>query len=223
MRLILVIILIIVSFTAKAQTITVHGIVYDSDSITTLPYSYVVNKNTRLGLVTDQNGQFNITANKNDTLLISYISKLPEKIILSNFKVDNGYLYLKIYLKSKPEQLKQVVIRSVEFSKEQRKNYEKYIYKPLNNTPINSPITFMYDRFSKEARSREKLRSFYEQDLLEDMARKRLTNEIIIKLTGNPAMTYDKLRQLCQLSPAYIVTALEYDLYLQIKKCYNYR
>jgi hypothetical protein len=212
-----------VIFIAKvnAQQINVKGSVLETDSISTIPFAYVVNKNTKLGITTDENGNFNLKANPNDTLLISYLGKVPVKINLSKLNAINGIITLNVFLMSKPQQLREVTIRSIEFSKEQRKQYEKFIYKPINNTPINSPISFLYDRFSKEARSREKLRAFYEQDLIEEAARKRLTDQLIVRLTGNPTMNFDKIQSICHISNAYIATALEYDLYFQIRKCYK--
>jgi hypothetical protein len=213
----------IVIFVSKAyaQQILVKGTVLENDSVSTIPFAYVVNKNTKLGITTDENGIFNLKANYNDTLLISYLGKVPVKINLSKFSSSNGIVTLKIILMSKPQQLKEVTIRSIDFSKEQRIQYEKFIYKPQNNTPLRSPISFLYDRFSKEARSREKLREFYEQDLIEEAARMRLTDQLIVRLTGNPSMNFDKLQSICHISNAYIATALEYDLYLQIRKCYK--
>jgi hypothetical protein len=207
--------------TAYAQTIIVKGVVLEDDSNTTIPFAYVVNKNTKTGSVTDQNGIFILQAKRTDTLLISYLGKLPQKILLSKYEPVNDKIELKILLVNKPEELKQVTIRSIDFTANQRKQYEKFIYKPKQNDPIHHPISFFYDRFSREAQSREKLRLFYEQDLLNDLARKRLTDEIIVKLTGNPQMNYDKLQQICRLSPSYIVTAIEYDLYLQVRRCYS--
>ena len=70
-----------VIFIAKvnAQQIEVKGSVLETDSISTIPFAYVVNKNTKLGITTDENGNFNLKANPNDTLLISYLGKVPVK------------------------------------------------------------------------------------------------------------------------------------------------
>ena len=221
-KLVFAILFVLVStLTVTAQEITIKGTVFENDSVTTIPFAYVVNKNTKLGIATDQNGDFTIKAKITDTLLISFLGKLPVKISLSSYKNKGSLIQLKIYLISKPQELKEVTILSIDFSKEQRKQYEKFIYKPKANNPVSSPITFLYDRFSKEAQSREKLRQFYEQDLIEEAARKRLTDEIIIRLTGNPAMNFDKMQSICHLSNSYIATALEYDLYLQVRKCYK--
>lgn len=205
----------------KAQEITIKGTVFENDSINTIPFAYVVNKNTRLGVTSNEDGKYSIKAKHTDTLIVSYLGKLPVKINLNNFKSVNGIINKDVYLHNKPHQLKEVTIRSIEFSKEQRKQYERYIYKPKETDPVHHPISFIYDRFSKDAQSREKLRQFYEQDLIEEAARNRLTNVLIVRLTGNPSMNFDKLQSICHLSNSYIATALEYDLYLQVRKCYK--
>jgi hypothetical protein len=53
----------IVIFVSKAyaQQISIKGTVLENDSVSTIPFAYVVNKNTKLGITTDENGIFNLS------------------------------------------------------------------------------------------------------------------------------------------------------------------
>ena len=60
----------------------VTGTVYSSEGI--LIGATVAIKGTSIGVITNTNGQFNIKANKGDTLVFSYLGKTPKEVIVAD-------------------------------------------------------------------------------------------------------------------------------------------
>lgn len=208
---------------ANAQNVKISGQVFERDSITVLPFAFVVNKNTSTGRVTDQNGRFEMTCSVNDTLLFTYTGRIASKFIINNYKgqILDGKLMLSVYLFPKDIHLKEFVVRSYDFSKEERQNYEHYINRPRPSA-FNSPISALYYEFSRRERSIRKLAELYEGMLQEEIAKRRLPDSKIRELTGNQKLTFELLQQFCPMSYGFISTASEYDLYLSIRRCYKY-
>jgi len=71
-----------------AQEIIVKGFITSSDSITAMPYAYVINTNTGHGEMSDGNGRFSINASLSDSIIFSFIGykrlKIPVKKLLNN-------------------------------------------------------------------------------------------------------------------------------------------
>ena len=56
-----------------SQEVNVKGIIFDRDSVTTMPYAYIVNKNSTVGTLSDEAGKFSIRIKLGDTLSFSYL------------------------------------------------------------------------------------------------------------------------------------------------------
>ena len=65
----------------------VTGTVYGSEGI--LIGATIAIKGTSIGVITDINGQFNIKANKGDTLVFSYLGKTPKEVIVEDLNPLN--------------------------------------------------------------------------------------------------------------------------------------
>lgn len=206
-----------------AQQLTVNGYVYEKDSTTVVPFAYVINKRNSTGVLADINGRYSITALQTDTLIISYTGKSTVKkgLLFYKDKVKDNELNLNIYLSAKVVELKEFVVRSFDFSKEEKQRFEKYIEQKHYEYSLQSPITALYYQFSKEGRQLMKLKELYSNMPLEDMARNKLSNELLQRITGNPEMTYDLFQKFCHFSEGYILSTPDYDLYLAIKRCYQ--
>lgn len=202
----------------EAQT-QLAGTICESDSITTLPFAYVVNKNSGKGLLTDLAGHFKLTCKITDTILFSYTGKLPLKFCAATLveMCNRNRGSLKIILHSKSIQLKELVIRSYSFSKEEKKYFERILNEP--EPGISSPISALYYQFGKEGRQRQKLRTYYNAMLSDELARQRLSNDVIRKITGNDKLDYETIRRYCFMSDYFIITANEYDLFTAVKQC----
>ena len=73
----LMLVLLLFSVTLQAQNNSIKGTV--SDNIGTMPGVNVIIKGTNIGTLTDSDGNFQITAKTNDTLMFSYLGYISDK------------------------------------------------------------------------------------------------------------------------------------------------
>lgn len=82
---------------------TIKGVVYSPEGVLEDASIIVVGKSE--GIISDQNGKFEIKANKGDVLLVSFIGMLAEKVLIDNKKE------LEVFLESSPNALDEVVVK----------------------------------------------------------------------------------------------------------------
>ena len=94
-----VVVLMHLTFSVFAQQqIIITGTVYEKDSITTIPFAYVVVKSKSSGVLADINGHYSIRASITDTLIYSYTGMSTVKISLLKRidQVVNNKIVIKI-------------------------------------------------------------------------------------------------------------------------------
>ena len=210
---------------AGSQGITVKGIVLDKDSTSPMSFAYVVNKNSTTGTLTDEAGKFSIRIKLGDTLSFSYMGYGVTKIFTQTLKdsVKNNLVNIKVCLKQKASELKQVVIENHSFTKEEKEYYARKVdeYNRGIQSPLADPITAMYYAWSKKGKELQKLSVLYQQLLIDEVKESRLSNEKIRMLTGNDTMNVDAFRKFCYLPDQFIISASDYDLFYSVKQYYR--
>lgn len=68
-------------FGQESEKTTLKGIVVDADSLTPLPYVHIRVKNTRLGGVTEADGQFNVRVNVKDSIIFTIVGYRPYLLV----------------------------------------------------------------------------------------------------------------------------------------------
>ena len=103
---------VVFSSYASAQNILLKGIVLDKDSVTPMPYAYVVNKSTSSGILSENDGSFSMTIRMGDTISFSYIGYNLASLytLLYQDSVRNGILKVTVFLKPKATELSTVII-----------------------------------------------------------------------------------------------------------------
>jgi hypothetical protein len=205
-----------------AQEITVKGFITTSDSITTMPYAYVINTNTGHGEMSDGNGRFSISASLSDSIIFSFIGykrlKIPVKKLLNN----NG-LECKIVMNEVGYNLNQIVVSDFKL-----KPYEnEYMKRVINGSRINtissiqSPITALYMQFSQKGKEKRKLAKIFEEVFIQEEVGKKFNGETLRKLTGDEHIDFEKFRKYCfYLTNDFIINTEGYDLYYRVIDCY---
>ena len=201
------------------------GIIFDKDSITPMAFAYAVNKNSTIGTVTDDAGKFSFHIHLGDTLAFSYLGYSVKKIFTHTLKdsVRNTTLSIKIYLKPKANELKDVVIASHSFSKEIKETYQNKIdeyYRGISS-PLTSPISAMYYAWSKKGKELEKLSVLYQQLLIDEVKEKRISAEKLRAITGNDTIDVKDFLNYCYMPDQFVVSASDYDLYIAVKRYYR--
>ncbi|WP_317900079.1 carboxypeptidase-like regulatory domain-containing protein [Aurantibacillus circumpalustris] len=220
-RLILVLFCLSASY-SKAQQI-LKGIVFENDSITPLPFAYIINKSNGNGTMTDNDGHFTLTTNSDDTLICSYIGFvkliIPIKKIAKNAKGEAKLFITRISIN-----LGVVNITTFRFETYEREYMSDIIDRSRikNINYFSSPISALYMRFSKEGKQIQKLAKIFEDILIEEEVQRKLSREILVRLTGDENIDYFAFRKYCYYVNDYYISSHEgAELYSKVMDCYK--
>jgi hypothetical protein len=169
----------------QAQTITISGKVFHSEDPT---FSLlVVNKNTSKGFFGEKDGTFTLEAQKTDTILVGALGFETVKICMGD-SADQEEYFVKLYLSRKQIKLDAVSIfpeREMEDIQKEIKDlgYDERDYMLSGIDAVNSPITFLYQQFSKYERQKRRAYEIINEDrkraLLKELFAKYVDFEII--------------------------------------------
>lgn len=207
---------------SEAQQITLKGTIYSSDSISVMPFAYVINTRTGQGQLSDVNGQFSITANLTDSVLFSFIGYQRLKMPVKTLYIEINKL-CKVIMKETTYKINQVVVSEFKL-----KPYERdYMKRVISNSKlktinaVESPISSLYMEFSKKGKEQKKLAKIFEEIFIQEEVGKKFNGETLRKLTGDETIDFEKFRKYCYyLSNDFIINTEGYDLYYRVMDCY---
>jgi hypothetical protein len=206
----------------EAQQI-IKGTVVERDSNTVMPFVYIINKSNGNGTMSDNSGNFTLATNSDDTLICSYVGYL--KLYVPVKKLTAGREgRVKLVMTSMPINLETVTITAFKF-----KPYEReYMNDIIDRSRIKSisyatsPISALYMRYSKEGKQIQKLAKIFEDIMIEEEVQKKLSREILTRLTGDDKIDYNAFRKYCYyVNDYYIVTHDGAELYSKVMECYK--
>ena len=204
---------------AGAQ-ITLRGKLVEKDSLTEIPFAYVVNKSTGLGEVAGSDGFFSISCKTTDTLIFKSLGFISLKILAADLL--NAPLYRqqnKIILFPDIIALKPLVITEPGLSKEEKQYYERFIYQPPPD--ISSPISMLYYKFSREGKSREKLQILYERELYLERYMKRMIPYLRSKKVNLAGFDIGDFSRYCPLTTDFVEHANNYEFFFAVNRCFQ--
>lgn len=222
MKLLKVIFFLLLTRHITAQQI-LKGIVVEKDSSTAMPFVYIINKSNGNGTMSDNDGHFTLSTNKQDTLICSYVGYAKMFIPVKNLKPDTKGV-VKLVMAQAMINLNTVTVTTFKI-----KPYERdYMNKIIDESKIrkldyfSSPITALYMQYSKEGRQIRKLAKIFEDLFEEEEVQKKLSPEILARLTGDDKIDYPAFRKYCYyLSNYFIMTHDGFDLYSKVMDCYR--
>ena len=206
----------------RAQQL-LRGTVVESDSTTGMPFVYIINKSNGNGTMSDNNGRFTLVTKPGDTLVCSYVGYLKLNIPVNQL-VQNKNGEVKLVMTYLPINLGTVYITTFKFKPYEREYMNSIIdrskIKQLDY--VGSPISALYMRYSKEGRQIQKLAKIFEQVLIEEEVQRKLSREILVKLTGDENIDYFGFRKYCYyVNDYYISTHEGAELYTKVMECYK--
>lgn len=217
---ILVISIIFLSLQGFAQNV-IKGIVTESDSVTPMPFVYVINASNGHGQMSDGNGKFSIVASDRDSIIFSFVGYIRLKIPAS--KLYKGFKESKVVMVETAYKLNQVVVSDFKL-KPYEKDYMKRVIQGSKTSVVNameSPISTLYMQFSQKGKEQRKLAAIFEEIFIQEAVAKKFNAETLRKLTGDDTIDFDRFRKYCYyLSNDYIINHDGYDLYYRVMDCY---
>ncbi len=226
-----------------ADKIFVAGYVYEEKTKQALAYVNIYVKKTRRGTITDTNGYFILKTEINDTLVFSSLG-FDKKYVFINQEVVESNKALIIFLDTKIYELQNVDIYALRKYKQLEyeivnmklpdndftnatKNFPlrpvDIDYHNLNASPISglgvviSPITALYQAFSKEGKEIQKLNKLQKQEKLENLLEQKLGIETIMKIIDENKENTIQFIEWCDFSEDFLLNISNYDLAIVIK------
>lgn len=205
-------------FPLFSQTKTLEGRVYDAYGSEPIKGASIQNMRTHKYAFTNSDGEFTMSVQLNDSLMITSSSHRQLIAVIDNFTFNRGKKSYLLYIK--PFMLPGVTIISLNptyegfkkdvasrqlsesyknleanshLSKEQRRNatYTEEAPNILKNTKLASPITFLYNTFNKKMKMK---RLYYELESYGDEVEQvpqKFNREMVMEITGlkDPELT----------------------------------
>ncbi len=84
---------------------------------------------------------------------------------------------------------------------------------------LGSPITYLYDRFSKDGKERRKYQELLERDRIRGQSKEKYDDLIITTLTNFTDTDLIKFKEFCSFHPSYIDQVQLVELYYEILRC----
>lgn len=204
------------------NVVKITGRVFDKENLyLPLQQLMVINKRTNNGVFADAEGKFSVNAFQSDTLIFSALGFSTKKICLRDSIIKKQY-YIEVELQKLQYTLKEISVFGTRSLSDIDKDIAKLdsTRRRRNYSEINgleSPITYLYERFSKFGRSKQQVADWENEDLkkdvLKDLFRLYIKNEII----DLSEEEFEAFIFYCNLSEEFIKTASQFELVMAIK------
>lgn len=216
---------VLAASSAFAQQVSIQGIVLSRSESIPLKYAFVINYRTQNGTFCDQDGHFSLIAEIKDSLLISQTGFKPIKVFLADSMGKNP-INLKIYLEVKPVQLPKFTVKApktydqiIQELEEAEKSAQRKEM-PLADA-VSSPITFLYQQFSKAERSKQKIASLRKEKTQTELLRDLFTRYMLAQIINLQENEMDAFIAYSNLSNIYTQFESEYDLVVYVKERFS--
>ena len=204
---------------------------------------HVVNLNQVIGTITNEKGEFAITAAVNDTLYLTFLGFKPQKIRVTNdmFKFEDT----KITLTELAYALEEVIVRPYQLT--------GYLEIDVKNLPINNayqysisglnvgyeagnknpsavtkvlgailnPADLLRNLFGKKPNQMRKLRKIKEDDEIRNLLASKFDRETLKELLQVEKLDIEDILNNCNYSKSFIMTANDLQILDAISSCYE--
>lgn len=242
-KIFLLLCMLLVSVTVFAQN-SVKGTVIRAADGTPLESVNIVNLNKVIGTSSNPQGEFEITAEANDTLHLSYLGYKSIKVRVTNDWIQFGSS-TNIEMTELALALEEVVVNQlrltgyleVDIKQVPVRNDTRYSISGLPTTgyegtrrpsmvtkvlgAIFNPADFLHNIFGKKPREMRKLRQMKKDDEIRNILASRFDREMLTALLGVEKVDLDLLVRECNYSKEFIATANDLQVLDAISECYE--
>lgn len=205
---------------------------------------HVINLTQVVGVITDKQGKFEISARLNDTLYLSYLGFKSIKVRVTNdlLKFENS----KIQLTELAYALEEVIVKPYELT--------GYLEIDAKNVPVSqsfrysipglpsrgyeggsrnsgafskvinsifNPVDFLYNLFGKNPRQLKKLKQMKEDYRIRELLSSKFDRETLVELLQIQRVDIDEILRNCNFSDSFIETANDLQILDAISGCYE--
>ena len=205
---------------------------------------HVLNLSSVEGVITNNEGTFEIEVKAQDTLYFSYLGFKPLKVPVSNDMIKFGLPIFRLTQLSYA--LEEVVVRpyqltgylDIDVSKVPLNPAGRYNIPGLpqsgyeagnrNRSSISkaigslfNPADFLYNLFGKNPKQMRKLKKMREDDEIKNLLGTKFDREILVQLLGIERVNLEEILRNCNYSNAFIKEANDLQILEAISGCYE--
>lgn len=186
----------------------------------------IVNLTTQQGGFGKADGSFSTALKKNDTLLIASSGYEFKKICFNDSLLKNEY-FVTIRLKRITILLHEVQVfspRDLEAIEKdiQKLGYNKKDYEISGINAFASPITFLYEEFSRRERLRRHNAAWVNEDKRRNLLKELLTRYVADDIIDLSNDSFDHFVDFCNVSEDFMKSSTQYEFMVYIKQKYKY-
>jgi hypothetical protein len=226
----------------QSEPTRVKGTIISTTTNGPLSEVNIVNINQVVGTSTNDDGEFEIRANANDTLHLSYLGYKSIKVRVTNDWIKFGNT--KIEMTELALALEEVTVNQlrltgylkVDMAQIPIRSNERYRISGLPGQgyearrpnvaskvlgAIFNPADFLYNMFGKKPNEMRKLRKMKEDDEIRNTLAKRYDREMLMVLLQVNKFDLDEIVNQCNYSKDFINTANDLQILDAISQCYE--
>jgi len=222
------------------------GKIVDNKDNSPLQSADILNLNSVVGTTTNSEGKFEITAQANDTLFISYVGYQSIKLKVTNDLLKGNELLISMYVKVvnlnevtlKSHQLIGVLVvdaKNVPLDKFTRihingisQTYE--VGRPATQnygsvlSALFNPIDFWYKKFGKKPKQLKRLQKLRKKEKIREIMEQKFSREVLMDYMDMSKKELDDLLDECNYSEYFIKKASDMQIIEAVLDCYeNYK
>ncbi|MFN3874849.1 MAG: hypothetical protein ACK4L7_02925 [Flavobacteriales bacterium] len=210
---------------AGQELVTIHGQVASSANDRAYYDLMIVNKRSRSGAFGNPDGSFTITALRTDTILVGSVGHRTAVLCLRDSMPKPEYR-VTVRLVPIHYQLPAVEVLSQRTLQEIQKDIEKLGYRESDYRissvdALQSPITFLYQEFSRRERSKRLAAELRNEDRKRELLRELLHKYVEYDILRLSDEAFDDFIDFCAVPDEVIKGLSQYDFLLFIKKKYE--
>lgn len=223
--LILFVVIALAQVTVVAQDlVTIHGRVISSSGDAHYDLM-IVNRRSRSGTFGNADGTFMVQAHRTDTLLIGSVGYRTTSISMTDSVAKEAY-HVTIRLLPLHVQLREVEILSTRTLQEIQKDIEKLGYRESDYrlsdiNALQSPITFLYQEFSRRERSKRQVAWMRNEDRKRELLKELLKQYVEYDIINLSDEAFDDFIDFCAVPDEVIRGLTQYEFLLYVKKKYE--
>lgn len=185
----------------------------------------IVNRRTRTGTFAAVNGTFTTQALTTDTLLIGAGGYVTRTVPLNEFTTAE-LADLKIVLKPWQIDLKPVAVLPERTLKQiqadiDKLGYNEKDYRTMGVDALQSPITFLYQSFSKRERSKREVAELRNADNMRALLKELLHMYVEYDIINLSNDSFDDFIDFCNVPEATLKGLSQYEFLVYVKKKYE--
>ncbi len=209
---------------SQCETVLFKGRVTDTLRQQSFYNMMIYNRTTGKGVFGQPNGNYSVYVSNGDSITISVKGYDLINLVV---KADKDCRFVKdFYIMGKPHELQEFVVRPIKSLEQIREEREALVMVETRTVKgveaFQSPITALYQAFSKTERNKRKIEEWKYKDSQRDILKELLRAYVAYDVVNLTEEEFDDFIYFLNMDPDFLRTASEFELIEFIKAKYEH-